>query len=141
MSAEEQHATNQRFVEEVMNQGNLGIANEIFSADYKHHTRSHDLEDFKQFISTYQAAFPDLHFTIDDQFSSGDKTVTRWTARGTHTRELTGISPTGKPIVVTGIFIARHADGKLVEQWGVFDQLALLQQLGALPASVPGQVH
>ena len=140
MSTEKQHTTHHRLVEEVWNQGNLAVADEIFSADYKHHTRSHGLEDEKQFIATYQAAFPDIHFTIEDQFSSGDKTVTRWTARGTHTGELAGLPPTGKQVTVTGILIGRHADGKLVEQWGMFDRLGLLQQIGALPESLPGHV-
>jgi predicted ester cyclase len=40
--------------------------------------------------------------------------------------------PTGKSVVVTGIAIDRIAGGKIVESWGNFDQLGLLQQIGLL---------
>jgi hypothetical protein len=66
--------------------------------------------------------------------AEGDRVVTRWTARGTHRGELMGIPPTGKPVTMTGITINRLEGGKVVEDWTVFDQLGLLQQLGAIPA-------
>lgn len=139
--SQEQHAIHQHLLEEVWNQKNLAVIDDIMSVDYRHHTRSQGAEDLKHVIATYHAAFPDIHCTIEDQFSSGDKTVTRWTIRGTHTGTLMGVPPTGKSIVVPGMFIGRHHNGKLVEQWGLFDQLGLLQQIGALPTPTPGQVQ
>jgi predicted ester cyclase len=60
--------------------------------------------------------------------------VTRWTGRGTHSGELMGVPPTGKQVTVTGIDIYRVAGGKLVERWGEFDQMGMMQQLGVVPA-------
>jgi predicted ester cyclase len=59
--------------------------------------------------------------------------VTCWRAIGTHTGELLGIPPTGKPVDVTGIWIDRVQGGKIVEEWGVSDQLGMLQQVGVVP--------
>jgi predicted ester cyclase len=63
--------------------------------------------------------------------------VIRWSSTGTHNGVFMGIPPTGKPTTVTGIDIFRIAGGKLVELWQNWDQLGLLQQIGAIPA--PGQ--
>ena len=85
----------------------------------------------------YFTAFPDLHFTIEDQIAEGDRVVTRFTARGTHQGAFIGIPPTGKQGVVTGTGIDRFANGKIVEAWFNSDDLGLLQQLGVVPS--PGQ--
>jgi len=47
--------------------------------------------------------------------------------------ELLPLPPTGRAVTWTEMHICRMADGQLVEHWPVIDQLALLQQLGALP--------
>ncbi len=86
----------------------------------------------------YRKAFPDLRLTIDDQIAEGETVVTRWTATGTHEGELMGIPPTGKQATTTGININHVSGGKLVDGWGIFDQLGLLQQIGAVP--VPTRV-
>lgn len=91
------------------------------------------LAEYKQFLSAFFAAFPDLHFTIDDLLADGDKTITRWTAHGTHIGNLMGIPPTGKQATVTGITITRWTNGKAAETWISFDNLRLLQQLGMAP--------
>jgi steroid delta-isomerase-like uncharacterized protein len=94
-------------------------------------------KQYKQLVTMYLAAFPDLHLTIEDQIAEGDKVVIRWTAHGTHKGNFMGIPPTGKEAVVTGITIDRFANGKTVEAWNNSDDLGLLQQLGVVPA--PGQ--
>jgi predicted ester cyclase len=46
---------------------------------------------------------------------------------------------TGKSVDVQLIDITRFGDDGLAhEHWGVFDSLAMLQQLGAIPQSPPG---
>jgi steroid delta-isomerase-like uncharacterized protein len=92
---------------------------------------------YKQFISMYFTAFPDLHITIEDIIAEGDTVVVRTTFHGTHNGDLMGIAPTGKQATTTGMSIFRVANGKAVEQWANSDDLGLLQQLGVVPA--PGQ--
>jgi predicted ester cyclase len=73
-------------------------------------------QGFKQFVEIYRGAFPDVHFTINDQIAEGDKVATRWTATGTHKGALMGIAATNKRSTVTGTDIGRYADGKVVEE-------------------------
>jgi len=91
------------------------------------------LEPYKQFISMYFTAFPDLHLTIEDIIAEGDNVVVRQTFQGTHKGDLMGILPTGKQATATGISIFRVANGKAVEQRANYDDLGLMQQLGVIP--------
>lgn len=77
----------------------------------------HGPEGVKQFYATLHTVFPDIHFLIEDQFAEGDRVVTRWSARATHTGQYRGIPPTGKQFRVTGIDIDRIVGGKVVECW------------------------
>src|SRR5712692_3968146 len=120
MSTEDNKANARRFIEEVWNQGNLAVIDEITSPNYVDHDPAmtvQGIEGLKQFVSMYLTAYPDTHFTIEDQIAEGDTVVTRWTARGTHKGPLMGIPPTGKQVTVTGITIDRFANGKGVESW------------------------
>lgn len=78
------------------------------------------------------AGFPDYQTVIDDLVAEGDKVAARITMSGTNTGNFMGIPPTGKHVSFTGIYIARIANGKIVEHWGEEDSISLLQQLGAL---------
>jgi hypothetical protein len=86
----------------------------------------------------YRAAFPDLRFNVEDALPSGDKVVMRGTASGTHEGEFMGIAPTGKSVDVPLIDIIRFGDDGLAhEHWGIFDAMAMMQQLGLVPDGPP----
>jgi len=135
--SEENKAIARRFFKEVWNEGNLSAIDELAAANYEDHNQPpgmpSGIEGVKQTIAMYQTAFPDTRMTVEDEFAQGDRVVIRWTARGTHTGELMGIPPTGKQVTVTGIDVYRVAGGKLVERWGEFDQMGMMQQLGVVP--------
>jgi steroid delta-isomerase-like uncharacterized protein len=139
MLSETNKTVSRRFLEEVWNKGNLTVLNEIIASD---HVNSGPgtlpglptgPEGSKQLVTVYRNAFPDVHFTIDEQIAEGDKVVTRWTAHGTHQGELVGIPATGKSSTVTGINVDRVVNGKIAESWGIFDQFGMMQQLGVIP--------
>jgi steroid delta-isomerase-like uncharacterized protein len=128
-----------RSFEELFTQGQLDVADEVFATSYVGHDPTlprdlHGPEEFKQFVRTYRAAFPDLVLTVEDQIAEGDRVVTRFTARGTHRGDLMGIPPTGKKVTVTGISIDRVANGKSVESWTNYDLMSMMQQLGVVPS-------
>jgi steroid delta-isomerase-like uncharacterized protein len=137
-----------RAVEEVWNGGDFAAVDALVTRDVLIHASSpgndiHGPEGIRQFYGGLREAFPDIHFTIEDQVAEGDRVVTRWAARATHKGAFQGIPPTGKQINLVGIDIDRIVNGKVVECWPVADELGLLQQLGALPApevsaSMPG---
>jgi predicted ester cyclase len=92
------------------------------------------LQGLKDFAyDPWFAAFPDIHFAVEDLIAEGDRVAARVTMRGTHQGDLMGIPPTGKQVSWTGIEIDRIKDGKYVESWLNTDDLGLMQQLGVIP--------
>ena len=141
MSTEENKALLQRFYDEVFNQGNLEVADELIAADAVEHEAFPGLEGngpevAKQFVAIIRSAFPDIRVHTQDMIAEADKVVARITLTGTHRGEFLGIPPTGKQIEVGTMDIVRVADGKMVEHWGVTDNLTMMQQLGVVP--IPG---
>jgi steroid delta-isomerase-like uncharacterized protein len=137
MSEENKNAV-RRLIEEVWNKRNPAVADELLTPDSRNiDPATPDLgvgpEAYRKLYNLYTTAFPDLRFTIDDLFATGDRAVVRWTTSGTHRGDLRGISPTRKQVSITGTTICRIVNGKIAEQWVVWDALGLYQQLGVIP--------
>jgi len=92
-----------------------------------------DRAGMKQAAEIFRVAVPGTH-EIVMQIAEGDLVVSYIRARGVHTGELFGISPTNKSIEQEGIAIHRVRDGKIVEYWSVVDLAGVLVQLGLMPA-------
>ena len=130
-----------RIANDIWNHGRLGVVDEVMSADGKYHGPHMprgvgNRDTWKQAIGMYRGAFPDAHVTFEEVIPGADTVVGRWTATGTHTGELPGIPPTGKPIRIGGITIYRFRGGKIVEAWEQLDMLGMWQQLGVV--ALPG---
>jgi predicted ester cyclase len=127
---------------EVFNQGNFGLIDELIAPDFVEHSAQPGVpptrDGFMQLAIALRSAFPDLHYTVEDAIDAGDKIVHRLAASGTMKGDFLGIPATGTRATWTEIHIGRVADGRLVEHWGLADQLGMLVQLGIVPA--PGQV-
>ncbi|MDX6380111.1 MAG: hypothetical protein QOI57_1135 [Rubrobacteraceae bacterium] len=139
MPTEENKAITRRFLEEIFTGGNLELVDELFAPDFILHDSSvpqevRGVEALKQYITMYRTAYPDTHFTVEDQIAEGNEVVTRWTGQGTHQGELMGISPTGNQVTVTGIEVDRVSGGKIEESWVSYDALGMMQQLGIVPS-------
>jgi steroid delta-isomerase-like uncharacterized protein len=136
--AEEDMATVRRFVEEVINGGNLDLADELVAPDHVNHDPTapetgEGPEGIKELIGAYRSAFPDLHFEIGEMFASGDGRVAhRWIMTGTHEGEMMGIEPTGRRVEVMGVEINHVRDGRISASYTVSDAASLMRQLGAL---------
>jgi hypothetical protein len=67
-----------RIFEDVWNGKNLNAIDDLMSADYVHHDSgtiaANGPDGYKQFVKFYMNAFPDAHFTIDDEFTLGHNT-------------------------------------------------------------------
>lgn len=136
MSTEANKSVLRRFFEELFNTGDLSVADEIVVVDYVNHNtvpgELYGREGLKAFVTLLRTAFPDIHFTIDDQIAEGDKVATRLHFTGTHQGEFAGVPATGKPVTVTAINVQRVAHGQIQETWLDWDALGLMQQLGAI---------
>lgn len=133
MSITENKKIIQRRVEEIWNQGKLATIDELIAANLISNGQPVGREGFRQFVTAVRTAFPDIHFTVEDTVVEGDKVVIRYTGRGTHQGAFAGIPATGKQVQFPGIDIFRIANGQMAEEWLMYDQLGLLQQIGAIP--------
>ena len=136
--SEHNKAIVRRLFEELWNNGNLSLADELFAPNYTHYDPStpdvgRGPESEKKRATLYRTAFPDLRLTIEDIIAEGETVMARWSCRGTHKGDLSGIAPTGKQININGVSIARFTNGKMAEGWVNWDALALMQQLGVVP--------
>ena len=135
MSSEQNKAIVRRLFEEPW-KGNLKVVDELIDRKYVGYDPSNPEplrgpDGFKEFVSTYRAAYPDVRITVNDQIAEGDKVATRWTGRGKHDGDLMGVAPTGKSFKANGTDIFRfNDDGKVVTHWGVFDTVGMMRQLG-----------
>jgi steroid delta-isomerase-like uncharacterized protein len=92
------------------------------------------LAGFKQKVAGFKASFPDLEEDLQDIIASGDTVATRWVVTGSQQQELMGIPASGQTIRVEGMNFYRLKDGRVTDIWTQFDGVALMQQLGAIPA-------
>jgi predicted ester cyclase len=125
-----------RLIEEGFNKGNLAVVDEVFAPDSKEHQRgNHDgVEGAKEVISTLRRWFPDFSMHAEDIVASGDKVWARFKATGTNLGSAMRKPPTGRRMSVDVIDIIRVKDGKIVEHWGVPDQLGMMLQIGLFPS-------
>jgi len=124
---------------EAFNRNDFDAMVEFLADNYVYHGPTGDVSGpngFRQLAQMYRTGFPDVVMSIDDQIAEGDKVVTRATARGRHLGDFAGLAPTGKAVAVPLILIDRIEDGRIAESWEAFDQLGMLQSLGAIPAAV-----
>jgi predicted ester cyclase len=89
-----------------------------------------DLAGFKMFVQSLRAAFPDIHYHIEAEVAEGEMLTHFLSAHGTMKGEFSGMPPTGKHASWQEMHMGRFADGKVVEHWGVVDQMGMLAALG-----------
>ncbi len=127
---------------DLINAGNIDGFGQLLADDFVEREELPGLPPTKEGVVQYfrllLAAFSDMQMDVQDVIASGDKAVARVRVSGTHEGEFMGIPPTGNPVSMNLIDITRFGeDGLACEHWGVADQLALLQQLGVIPAGPP----
>jgi steroid delta-isomerase-like uncharacterized protein len=141
MSIENNKAALRRLYEEAFNKGNLKAVDEIISPKWVYHGAEgmnfKGPEGFKQFLTIYRTAFPDLKTKVQDLIGEGDKVVTVGTIEGTFKGSLMGIPPTGKQFISTVVAVSRFENGKEAEVLEMMDMLSMFQKLGVLPPLGP----
>lgn len=125
------------FVEDVINQGRIDRADDLVALDFVELDpmpgQQQGREGLKDVICVMRAAFPDLHWVVDEVVAEGDKVVSRFTWTGTHRATFLGIPSTDKKVTVKGVVIDRLVDGKMADSRILMDTLGMMQQLGVVP--------
>ena len=91
-------------------------------------------ERFKQFLSDFFKAFPDMHTTIEHIVAEKNLVMVFLNGSGTHKGEFYGTPPTNKSVNVRSADLYKIENNLITGHWDVVDQLNLLKQTGALLA-------
>jgi steroid delta-isomerase-like uncharacterized protein len=138
ITEEEAKAKTDRMLE-MWNEGNLALVEEFFAPEVVvHYSASPEdlvgLEGVKSWITSTRTMFPDFNMKFDEIITEGNNIVTRWTATGTNTGALhtpMGEFPaTNKNIRIFGFSLSKSENGKIVEEWVVYNVMDMMQQLG-----------
>jgi predicted ester cyclase len=136
MSEQENIVRLRKLIEQGFSRGDLSVFDELVAPDCVEHQRGNmpGLEGAKNTVTTLHRWMSDFELKIVDVVADGDKVWSLNRARGVNTGSIMGNSPTGKAVEVDVIDIVRFRDGKVVEHWGIADQVGLLMQIGLFPS-------
>lgn len=138
MSAESNKLLMSRFVE-FINTANEVLAEELVDANAIFHAPvSPDPfigpQGYMKILGMMRSGFPDIQWTLEEMIAENDTVAARFIMRGTHQATFFGVPASGKKIQVQAVNFYRFSNGKIVEERGQPDLMALLQQIGAVPA-------
>ena len=134
-SLEERNKTVIRsFIEEIFNEHNLLSIEKYFGKESVEGSPQAGKggEGFKQFLTDFFKAFPDMHTTIEHMVAENNRVVAFHNGSGTHKGEFHGIPPTNKPVNIRSADLYEIENEIITGHWDVVDQLNLLKQTGAL---------
>ena len=140
--ATESETVMRRWFAEVWNERRLDRVHELWASDGISHGLAeggaedvHGAAEFRRFVESMLSEFDDFHVEIEDVIADGDRVAARWVARGVYrgSRIAPGVSP-GQRVRMTGMSMARVANGQIVEGWNNWDIMGMMRQLGAPPA-------
>ncbi|MDN5862041.1 MAG: ester cyclase [Salinisphaera sp.] len=126
-----------RFIEEVLNQGDIDAAGEFFWDDMVELApfpgQGPGLEGLKEVLRGLRAAFPDMHWTVREQIADGDRVLSRFDWTGTHRGTFLGVPATDRTVMVWGMVIDRFEGEKIKDTRIIMDTMGLMMQLGVVP--------
>ena len=135
---EELKAKARRIWEEIFPNGDVDDLAEVIAKDSIDHTARPDepqgLAGVRQTMLWLGTVFSDQRWEIHQVIGEGETVLVYCTFHGRHTGDLMGIPPTNREVAMDYVQILRFQDGKAAERWGVRDDMALMRQLGVLPA-------
>jgi len=125
-----------RMFDELVNKGDLDVADELFTDDFVDHGPMGDMqgrEAFKGVVAAWRDAVPDVHCVVDNVIVDGDNVAWLVRTTGTHTGDGLGFPATGKSFETVTSNIGRFRNGQAVEHWSEQGMLSMLMQIGVLP--------
>ena len=130
-----------RIVEEGIGAGDESVQEAFMAPDVIEHQRGNNqgIDGAKGVARVLHRWMSDFSLTVEDLVVSGDVVWTRDRARGINTGSIMGFSPTNQPVEVDVFDVGRFDNDRMVEHWGVADQLGLLLQVGFDPRNAAGR--
>ncbi|GAA4486673.1 ester cyclase [Rhodococcus olei] len=130
-------ATMRRIYDEIFGAGRLELIDELFDPNMVNHTapeaHRHGTAPLRALVTMLRTAFPDGRTDFEDFVATGDVVVGRNWYAGTHLGEFMGNAPTGRAFRFRQMHWMRFSPGgRVVEHWGLRDDVTHLQQLGII---------
>lgn len=122
MKAEANKAVVRRYIQEVINEGQLSLIDTLFSPGMR--------EQVRHFATAANESFPDRYEEIRDLIAEGDTVMVHWVFHGTHLGLFYGMQPTGKQIEINGFGIYFLENGQIVADSMCMDWMDAVEQLG-----------
>jgi len=124
-----------QFFDDVYNQANVDSVGRLVTPEFVYHARGEEVEgidNFKKWISSDRAAFPDMQFKIVDNIAESGKVAVAFVVEGTHKKEFRGIPATQKKFETVGVTVFHFDGNKIKEAWVVVDGLSAALQIGVV---------
>jgi len=127
-----------RHLHEIWNRRMFNVIRDVYAPDvlfHQTHGRSeYGRGDYTAFVLGLLAAFPDARFSIDQLYWNQEgpdtyRTSMRWSLIGTHTGHGRFGEPTGQRVRVWGLTQHLIRAGRIVDEWTLINELAILKQL------------
>jgi predicted ester cyclase len=130
-----------RKLEEAWSKSDLDAIDGFFAPDFDNSATAipglpPGIEGAKMAHQGAMQSFPDRKTVIEDLLADGDKVMIRGRFIGTNQGGVPflNVPANGNSTDVAFVSIYTIRDGRIVEHWGLNDAVALMQQLGAMPA-------
>ena len=137
MSAAENKVIVRRYIEEVVNTGDVARLDEFIAAGFRQQVdppgHIAGIAGCRDHILAVRMTYPDLLLQIEKQVAEGDLVATRVTMTGTHRGEWPpGVKATNKPVRITAVNFDRVQNGRIVEHGGAANELMALIECGVI---------
>lgn len=137
MSEENKQAV-QRLYDEFVSEGKDETLDEIVAEDVIENEETAEgmppgREGVRAFFGMFREAFPDLRADVAVLVAEDDRVVAHVTFSGTQRGEFMDVPASGEHFEAEVMDMFRLSGGRIVEHWGVMDQMSMMQQLGAIP--------
>lgn len=122
-----------KFWSAIWEERNLDRALNFISDQIVYHSPKievHGKEKYIALVKGYMNVFEDTQFSIEDQIAEADHVFSRILFSGIHSGDFGEIPPTHKRIRFQVMNLLQIVDGKIVNEWEVYDELGFMQQLG-----------
>jgi len=141
--SEDNKAHIREFIDRVLTAGEIDATGDYFYDDMVEEVplpgQGPGLEGLKETLTRIRQAFPDMHWSIEEQMAEDNRVLTRFLWSGTHQGEFLGIPATNRAVQVWGMVIDRFEGRKVKSTRILMDTLSMMQQLGVVPgAPEPG---
>jgi predicted ester cyclase len=138
VSLEANRAIVRHFIDEIFVAGSVAAVDELIAPDAVFHTYPFGDDPragMRAALERVAAGLSDAVFTVHEMVAEGDLVCVRLTSAATQSGPFIGLPPTGRRYEIEELHPFRVRDWHVVEHWHQVDQLAMLRQLGAGPAS------